>query len=167
MTLFAGLEQALHTRGLHAVLLAGADPVASAIHAVTEGRIDGLISPVFSLSKADRLRLTQSGVPHVLTHVPPESDHGPTVALDAAAGITAAVNHLADLGHRSLLWLGPDPTPVHDAVSRARAFRDACKARNLDGRELHSGDANPTIPAIIEAARETLLPVLTRHRRRR
>lgn len=159
--LFGGLERALYARGLHTVLMAGADPVASAINAASEGRIDGLISPVFSLSGSDRKRLAASGLPHVLTHVRPDSDGGPAVALDAAAGITAAVCHLADLGHRSLLWLGPDSRSVPDATARQHAFLNACEAHGVGASQLHSGGAGLRLPAIIETARRTLLPVLS------
>ncbi|MDP1819716.1 MAG: LacI family DNA-binding transcriptional regulator [Acidimicrobiales bacterium] len=71
-------------------------------------RADGLL--VLSLPVADRdlQRLTAAGVPVVLVDAP--GTGVPTVVTDDRAGGRVATQHLVDLGHRAIGYLGHDPS---------------------------------------------------------
>ncbi|MFP4359018.1 MAG: LacI family DNA-binding transcriptional regulator, partial [Puniceicoccaceae bacterium] len=158
--LFDGLESALFEQGLHAVLIAGEAPVETAAAFAAEGRIDGLIAPVYALDRDARRALARAGVPHVVTHVAPDAAEGPAVALDAAAGIREAVAHLAALGHRHLLWASPDPGRSNDASPRGEACREACRAHGLRLSEVLAGGGETRIGRSIATATEALIPLL-------
>ena len=158
--LFDGLEAALLEQGLHAVLIAGKAPIDTAIAFTAEGRIDGLIGPVYALDAAACQTLTRHGVPHVVTHVPPTSPGEPAVALDAAAGVRAVVEHLAALGHRHLLWAAPEPDKSEDAHLRGEAFREACLARGLRFGEVRAGGGDTAVARAIATATAAILPAI-------
>jgi DNA-binding LacI/PurR family transcriptional regulator len=54
-----------------------------------------------------------------------------TVALDRAAGMQAAVNHLYDLGHRTFGLLGVEHSPA-SRIDRMTGIKAALRARGLD-----------------------------------
>ncbi len=120
----SGLSDSLAGTGRHLVTIAGRsgeEQVDRAALFLEEGRVDGLAL----LSVSERFdvppSLTEAEHPMVLLGC--EDPRAPSVAVDDAAGVAAAVRHLADLGHRRLLWLGPDDDP-HSSVARRR---QACR----------------------------------------
>ncbi|GAA3567375.1 LacI family DNA-binding transcriptional regulator [Microlunatus spumicola] len=74
--------------------------------------------------------LRELGIPAVLVGRPDGPAPFPSVVLDDAPGVTAAVHHLVDLGHRAIAHVGGDPALLH-ARHRRRAFEDAVAARGL------------------------------------
>ncbi len=122
--MIGGVGESLVDGDRHLVTMAGRSgerQVERAVRFLDEGRIDGLVlissREDFSLPPA----LSQGGWPLVLVGC--EDAAAPTVTVDDAAGVAAAVRHLAGLGHRRLLWLGPEDDP-HSSVLRRRA---ACR----------------------------------------
>jgi len=157
--LFAGFEHAVRAAGLHAVLVAGSDPVATAIRFVAEGRIDGLLAPAFALRGTERKRLAESGTPHVITHLEVDAGYGPAVALDSARGIESAVNHLAETGRSRLLWAGLENADS-DSEHRSAAFFRACKAQAVGFQCIQVGCGDPSLANRIRAACDAILPAL-------
>jgi DNA-binding LacI/PurR family transcriptional regulator len=75
---------------------------------IMQRRIDGLVvAAVLQSIRQTRLYVEQPKLPVVLVEHEPTCAF-PVVHYDEAAGIVVAVQHLASLGHRELLWLGPD-----------------------------------------------------------
>lgn len=74
--------------------------------------------------------IAQSGLPLVTIHAYRGRRAIPSVQVRQAEGIAAAVNHLADLGHRRIAYLGG---PAHNiaAESRHAGFRTALRAARL------------------------------------
>jgi len=112
-----GTEEGASARGL-TVMLARAeqlDPASDWLERlVAEGRVDGVILQV------------PEGVPFTVGETVPtvvinSQDHGPvpTVVLDDAAGIRAAVEHLQALGHQRVGYIGGLPTSATGARREA------------------------------------------------
>jgi DNA-binding LacI/PurR family transcriptional regulator len=83
------------------------------------GRIDGVIVVSFSPRDQDVLRIRQSAVPTVLI----DAYHRglPRIVVDDVAGGKLAVQHLLDLGHRRIAFLGDMPRgPFGFSSSRLR-----------------------------------------------
>jgi len=70
-------------------------------------RADGLLVMSLPVPARDLERLTRAGVPVVL--VDASADGVPTVSTDDFDGGRMATQHLVDLGHRSIGFLGDDP----------------------------------------------------------
>lgn len=106
---------------------------------IFDGRADGLI--VAFATPEDRLvdRLAKRGLPLVLVNRRVEAIHG-SVAVDDEQGARLAVEHLADLGHERIGFVGFGEL-ADTARRRERGFRDAIASRDLrlDPRWMASG----------------------------
>ncbi|MFP4380400.1 MAG: LacI family DNA-binding transcriptional regulator [Candidatus Sumerlaeia bacterium] len=123
-----------------------------------EGRIDGLVVPDYIrfIGDLDILRQTESPVV-IIGEM--ETDF-PSVRLDERSGIAKAVEHLHELGHRRVLWAGPDQdTPV--VLRRKEAFFNALEEKGLQGSELKipfkKAHRTSHFAASIARARQTFL----------
>ncbi len=157
--LFSGFEGAIRDAGFHAVLITGKDPIETALQYQSEGRIDGIMAPVFAMGAADRHRLVESEVPCVFTHAPIDAHYGPAVAVDAARGISEVVKHLAETGHRQLLWAGLRRAGT-DNEHRALAFRKTCQQVGIVALEMAVKNGGTSLSRQIQAARDAVLPFL-------
>jgi LacI family transcriptional regulator len=83
--------------------------------------------------------LAEAGVPVVLTNRSASGGRWPYVAGDDQAGVRLSVQHLVNLGHRSIVHLA-GPQNVSTGRERARAFRAATKELGLG-----TGDARVTV----------------------
>jgi len=104
----------------HALVILGPEAGVSApdrgVQAVRERQLDGLILPgVWTTPGARRIFDDPPDVPIVGIEYTTGPTNVPVVDFDDAVGIALTVRHLAELGHRELLWLGPEqassPTP--------------------------------------------------------
>lgn len=89
-----------------------------------DGRIDGLIVGPGQLDATGLAAVAQSGLPLVVVYQRAEvPENVGWVAIANAAGVTAAVRHLIDLGHRRIAF----HAPLHSADfgERAAAYHDA------------------------------------------
>ena len=98
---------------------------------VKEQRVDALVVPGYMSAVAYSDMLENYDVPAVLATSPRPSRRHTVVEFDPAPGIAAAVEHLAALGHRKLLWLGPDHD---DGRNRLAAFTRAARTVGVSGR---------------------------------
>lgn len=162
-----GIEAETHFVGYNLALIGpGTEEraVARGIRQLQQRRLDALIVPaVLSSVRLSSLISEAPDLPIVLIEHDGPSTF-PVVHYDEAEGIRRAVVHLAELGHRRLLWLGPDqhgrrgradhfsaasqaaglqadtcfftvPEPVHDRHSLIRASAGALAARIAGGRD--------------------------------
>ncbi|MQA78864.1 MAG: substrate-binding domain-containing protein [Streptosporangiales bacterium] len=130
-----GIETALSARD-YTALIANTDnddaQETSRFEALLGRHVDGLILATGRREHPLLQAAHERGVRAVLVNRGTERPLYPVVTGDDAAGIAAAVDHLADLGHRRLLHLA-GPAALSTGASRARAFRQAVTARQVDG----------------------------------
>ena len=103
----------------------------------TEG-VDGLCVIAPRISSLDVLRRKSLGVP-TLVIMEEEDDTIHTASVDQRAGAVAAVQHLIDLGHRSILHIA-GPLEWFDAKARAEAWRSTLQQAGLPVPEMLIGD---------------------------
>lgn len=121
------------------------DLVPEAITALQHRQVDALIYVSMGFTVLDAAPAAR--IPLVLTNCTANSPEEVGVVPDDAAGAVAALEHLADLGHRRVAMLGGhhDPTrpPGEEGnVSgpiRWRAFHAAAKDRGIDARLVGEG----------------------------
>ena len=92
----------------------GNDPLERAIERLEEQRIDALIvmSLLFSNLPPAMLKADFPGV-----FIEDHQTSAPRVTFDAEPGLSAALTHLHELGHRSILWLSNQPSEAQQFIS--------------------------------------------------
>ena len=125
----AGLETVLSERG-HALLLQVAehDDAVAYRRLAQEGRVDGVF--VTDLQVDDRRPdlLTELALPFVIVGPGLDGHLGPSLGVDDAPGVKAAVDHLVSLGHRRIAHVSGPQSMVHGRSRRLaweQALRDA------------------------------------------
>jgi DNA-binding LacI/PurR family transcriptional regulator len=144
-----GVEGAARANGYDLLLLGGKGGDAAIAHAASRlesRRIDALIvlRLLFYRLPGELLR---SPLP-VVTIGGRTSEPFPDVQLDAEPGIAAAVAHLAELGHRSVLWIalardGRVVLPERRKAFRAAARRHRMQVHEAEFAELDGHDRRP------------------------
>lgn len=136
------IEEAARERGYAVSVFSSGDSDDGRIEAgvtdlVTQG-IDGLCVIAPRASSLDVLRPHAAGLPTLVVKEQPDAGMH-TVSVDQRAGATAAVRHLIELGHRSILHVaGPDDW--FDAKARAEAWRTCLAEDGLPVSEPMTGD---------------------------
>ncbi len=125
-------------------------------------QVDGVALASTAMDPGTRHAL--EGLPTVLVNPEAEGPLGlPTIAVDNRAGARVATEHLIELGHRHIVYLGVRSRPATDAA-RQLGYRDAMSAAGLEARtahgELEAPDASVAGSDLAEARR--LLPGLVR-----
>jgi DNA-binding LacI/PurR family transcriptional regulator len=92
-------------------------------------------------SSLDLLRRRDTGLPTLVIKSEPDLEMH-TAAVDQYAGAMLAMNHLLDLGHRSIAHLA-GPLDWFDARAREEAWREALTAAGLPADNLAIGDWTP------------------------
>ncbi len=104
------------------------------VRRMLERKVDGVAVLTFGEEEPVLDQLTHRNVPIVLAEFKLEDPKASTILLDYRTGINAAVNHLAELGHRQIAFLA-GPRKLHSAMTRERDFREAMKGAGLPVRE--------------------------------
>ena len=92
--------------------------------------VDGFIIATAQWDDPLLTDLRSAGVPVVLTNRSTSGAHWPYVGGDEQAGVRLSVQHLVNLGHRTIVHLA-GPQSVSTGRDRARAFRAAAKEFGL------------------------------------
>jgi len=116
--------------------------------------VDGFV--VLSARKLHRHLDALGSTPAVFVQRPVKGH--PSILMRAADAVDEAVRHLADLGHRTLAYLG-GPTASWAAAERRDAVRKAAEATGLDVHEV--AVSTPTFDAAAEVVAEGLPPGVT------
>jgi DNA-binding LacI/PurR family transcriptional regulator len=128
--LIQGVESMVSERG-HDLMLIGrggsANEVDRALERLRLGRIDGLIIPGTLGCLATSAGFATASGAIVVTFPMSPSPHR-AVDLDPAPGMVEAVEHLAGLGHREVMWFSP-PATGHDSPRRRLAPLRAAASR--------------------------------------
>jgi len=129
-----GIEDVLGPAGYNAwIVNTDNDPdrELAQIESLRSRQVEGLIVATARLEHPLLRRLHDEGVNLVLVNRRVEGVEIPSITADDAAGVSTAVQHLADLGHRRIAHLaGPQSTST--GLVRARAFRHAVRDHGLD-----------------------------------
>jgi DNA-binding LacI/PurR family transcriptional regulator len=125
----SGLEMVLSERG-HALLLMVAEHGDAATYRrlAREGRVDGVFVTDLQVDDPRPALLEDLALPAVVIGPPVEGDPTPTLGVDDAPGVAAAVAHLTGLGHRRIAHVSGPQSMVHGRSRRAaweRALREA------------------------------------------
>jgi DNA-binding LacI/PurR family transcriptional regulator len=115
--------------------------VRSIIQALLRQRVDAIVLIVSDVAELEIVRGLDLGIP--LIAVAATSRRGPSiVSIDQYRGARAAVRHLVELGHTTILHLaGPPEYP--DAIERVRGWRDELAAHRLEVVDPPHGDWSP------------------------
>jgi len=107
--LIGGVETTTIEAGYNLALIGPDDhhrALVRGMNGIRERRLDGLVMPTPWNLEEERGPVENSELPVVV--IQPQVDTKlPTVDFDQQAALKMAVEHLAELGHRELLWLGP------------------------------------------------------------
>jgi LacI family transcriptional regulator len=98
------------------------------------GRLDGLLCVSVCPSEADLARFAAAGVAVVLIDCEHEGLAG--VSIDDVAGGRLAAEHLVELGHRRIAFVGDDEDSPWDFVSSTRRRVGAAAVLEAEGAEL-------------------------------
>ncbi|GAA2518863.1 LacI family DNA-binding transcriptional regulator [Rarobacter incanus] len=137
----AGMEQKLDEAGQFLVLrfVSGKESEIQAYRDLAEqGRVDGFV--LSDLRTDDpRIDLISSLGTHAVTlNVADTTTTIPAVSRSDEPGVLAAVDHLADLGHRHIAYVGGPAHYLH-AIRRRATWQAALASRNLpEGRSVQS-----------------------------
>jgi LacI family transcriptional regulator len=127
----------------------------SLIRSLLERRVDGLIVAPAATDHRYLLPDMAHGVPIVFIDRPPGRIEADTILLDNAGGVRAAVEHLLELGHERIGFIGDLPA-IFTAGERLRGYRAALIAHGVaeDPAIVHLGSHNAESAAL--ALRELL-----------
>ena len=121
----SGIETVLSRRG-HVLVLQVAENGDEATYRrlAKEGRVDGVFVTDLQVDDRRPALLTELGLPFVVVGPSLEDDPTPTLGVDDAPGVRAAVAHLVGLGHRHIAHVSGPQTMVHGR-SRRTAWAQA------------------------------------------
>jgi LacI family transcriptional regulator, galactose operon repressor len=170
-SLFGGVHTAIQDAGYHLMLIRDAGEIGALERAVTGVRqqmLDGLVIPgqASTLRIGDKLSGPQvQDLPAVVVD-PDLPTSLPSVTMDGQEGIRMAVQHLGDLGHRHLLWLGPKEWSANPTVGREQAFITATWDAGLQGSSWRYPDmrSSDSLANACHSAEKALSEKLTQDR---
>jgi Transcriptional regulators len=129
-----GIENVLEADGYNAWIVNtdnDAERERVQIESLRSRHVEGLIIATARLEHPLLKVLLEQGVKMVLVNRHAENPHIPSVTADDDAGITLAVRHLTDLGHRRIAHIA-GPSGTSSGLVRSRAFRHAVRDHGLD-----------------------------------
>ncbi|MGA7109195.1 MAG: LacI family DNA-binding transcriptional regulator [Terracidiphilus sp.] len=100
------------------------------VRRMIERKVEGVAMLTFGEEEPVLDQLAFHEIPLVLAEFQLEDPKASTILLDYATGIRAAVDHLAELGHRKIAFLA-GPHKIHSALTRENNFRAAMEAAGL------------------------------------
>ena len=139
-TFMAGVESELSVAG-QALVLATVTPgrqEADTYRSLAlDKRVDGVILSDLRAGDDRIALLGELGLAAVTLGHPEASSPYPAVSIDDEAGVTATIEHLAELGHRSVAHVAGPSSMLH-AARRRHAFERAAAARGLTTRVIET-----------------------------
>jgi DNA-binding LacI/PurR family transcriptional regulator len=125
------------------------------LRAIRSGQLDGVVLPA-AMEGFDARAITEAaqGQPVVLVDPLVASDF-PAVTFDTAAGVALMVEHLRQLGHRRVLWLGVDLAQSH-LPDREQAFIRAAWDAGIRGESCRYPDVMDEVEEKMERPRHVL-----------
>jgi LacI family transcriptional regulator len=106
------------------------DLLTSCVRRMLERKVEGVAVMTFGEEEPVLDQLAHHNIPMVLAEFHLDDPKTSTILLDYSTGIQAAVQHLAELGHRKLAFLA-GPHKLHSAITRENDFRTAMQSAGL------------------------------------
>ncbi len=129
-----GIEDVLEPAGFSGLIVnTDNDPgrELAQIESLRSRQVEGLIVATALIDHPLLVKLHREGVKMVMVNRRTDGINVPSITPDDATGISLAVEHLAELGHRRIVHLaGPQTTST--GVVRARSFRNTVRELGLD-----------------------------------
>jgi DNA-binding LacI/PurR family transcriptional regulator len=100
------------------------------VRRMLERKVEGVAVMTFGEEESVLDQLTHRNVPIVLAEFKLDDPKASTILLDYSTGMRAAVNHLAELGHKHIAFLA-GPHSLHSALTRENDFRTAMQQAGL------------------------------------
>jgi len=100
------------------------------VRRMLERKVEGVAVMTFGEEEPVLDQLTHRNVPIVLAEFKLDDPKASTILLDYSTGLHAAVNHLAELGHKRIAFLA-GPHSLHSALTRENDFRAAMHKAGL------------------------------------
>lgn len=153
-TVVERLHDRAHESGYQVLMaVTGGDPdrEAEVIEALVDHRVAGLL--VMPSGSPDRInRLARQGIPVVALIRDLRRLEVPVVLDDDRTGAASATNHLIELGHRAIAFVGGPPN-VHSGRERYNGYIDAMRKAGLpvDPALVHRGPFDPSWGADVAA----------------
>ncbi|MHB1158562.1 MAG: LacI family DNA-binding transcriptional regulator [Phycisphaerales bacterium] len=128
---------------------------------VQERRLDGLVLPGILSSFQGRLdNQTYDDLPVVVVE-PVEQTRWCAIRFDELAGIQRIIDHLMQLGHRQLLWLGPAHTWTNRSTIREQLVLRAAFSTGVQGHCcFYEEPISISIEALVQRAEDAMLNYL-------
>lgn len=128
-----GVEEAARKRGFGVLLCTTQGEEAREeeyLRLLRRKRVDGLIIASVTLDDPHLRELQGSKIPFVLVSRLSRRVEAPYVVVDDKKGGRLAVEHLVDLGHEKIAFIG-GPANVHSSRERMEAYKEVLKERGL------------------------------------
>ena len=132
-SIIKGVEGAAHTRGYHLILCNTDDSFereASYLRVLREWRVDGILIASSSTAESTIAELRREKVPFVLVNSASRASDDLAVTPDNRQGVSAALDHLIQLGHRRIGLIAAPQTTV-TGQERLLAARAALRRHHL------------------------------------
>jgi len=95
-----------------------------------EGRVEGLLSIGFEIDEPALLKAVEQPFPLVLMHFWKEYSPFPSVSVDNRQGCRMATEHLLELGHRHIAFIGTN-LKLPYCIERFQGYREALENRDI------------------------------------
>lgn len=129
---------------------------------VQERRLDGLVLPGILSSFHGRLDNPAYDDMPVVVVEPVEQTRWCSIRFDELAGIQQIIDHLMQLGHRQLLWLGPTCTWANRTTVREQLVLRAAFSTGVQGHCcFYEEPVSISIEALVQRAEDAMLNYLT------
>ncbi len=131
-----GVEEVARERGFGVVLCTTENEPAREeeyLKLLRRKRVDALVIATVTLDDPHLLELQRFRIPFVLVSRLAEKVEAPFVVVDDKKGGRLAVEHLVNLGHKKIGFIG-GPANVHSSLERMKAYREVLAERGLPFR---------------------------------
>jgi LacI family transcriptional regulator len=158
--LLAGVETATHAIGYNLQLVVprrDQRAIVRGVEQLRERRFEALVIPHVNDKPYNTVVLQRAPDLPIVVVQPPVATELPAVVFDQDAAMRSIVEHLAELGHRRLLWLSGVTDGSVPAGSREQALRTAADAAGLAVESIHY-----TGPSIQESDHSSLVATRAR-----
>jgi LacI family transcriptional regulator len=100
------------------------------VRRMLQGKVEGVAVLTFGEEEPVLDQLVHHNIPMVVAEFRLDAPKTSTILLDYTTGIHAAIDHLAELGHRRIAFLA-GPHKLHSAITRENDYRTAMQAAGL------------------------------------
>jgi LacI family transcriptional regulator len=131
--LIQSIEEIAVAHGYEILVSSSSSDVAvltTCVRRMLQGKVEGVAVLTFGEEEPVLDQLVHHNIPMVVAEFRLDAPKTSTILLDYTTGIHAAIDHLAELGHRRIAFLA-GPHKLHSAITRENDYRTAMQAAGL------------------------------------